>query len=65
MLPGGGMEVIEGGEAARQRRQECVNYALATVALEGFTPDDATKERTRRYVAGEITLAELVALKPE
>ena len=64
-LPGGGVEVIEISDAERQRRQEYFNYALVTVELEGFTVDDATKDRARRYVAGEISLAELVALKPE
>jgi hypothetical protein len=64
-LPGGGVEVIEISDAERQRRQEYVDYARATVELEGFTVDDATKDRARRYITGEITLAELVALKPK
>lgn len=46
----------------RARRQEIADYALATVGLEGFVPDAATQERARRWVNGEITMAELVAL---
>lgn len=46
----------------RQRRQEAVDGALANVGLEGFVPDAATQERARRWVNGEISMAELVAL---
>lgn len=46
----------------RQRRQEIANYALATVGLEGFVPTAAAQELARRWVNGEISMAELVAL---
>ncbi|NKJ21959.1 antitoxin VbhA family protein [Dyella sp. SG609] len=46
--------------AERQRRQEAVDYALATVGLEGFSPSDAVQELARRYVNGEISMVELM-----
>ncbi len=44
----------------RARRQKHADGARANVGLEGFKPDEATEERMRRYIEGEITLAELV-----
>lgn len=46
--------------AERQRRQEAVDYALATVGLEGFNPSAAVQELARRYVNGEISMVELM-----
>lgn len=44
----------------RALRQRHVDGARANVGLSGFKPDEATEERARRYVEGEITLQELV-----
>lgn len=44
----------------RARRQEHADGARANVGLEGFKPDAETEEHMRRYIEGEITLAELV-----
>ncbi len=45
----------------RQRRQKEVNTARASVRLEGFILDDETETLNARYVAGELTSAELTA----
>ena len=47
-------------EDERRKRQEAVNYARASVGLEGFRPSDADEQRAARFVAGEIDLAEFV-----
>ena len=45
----------------RRKRQEAVNYARASVGLEGFKPSQADEEHAARFIAGEIDLAEFVA----
>ena len=47
-------------EAERRKRQEAVNYARASVGLEGFKPSEADEQRAARFVAGEIDLADFV-----
>ena len=47
-------------EDERRKRQEAVNYARASVGLEGFKPSEAEEQRAARFVAGEIDLAEFV-----
>ena len=47
----------------RARRQAFVDSARANIGLEGFQPDADTEERARRYINGEITLAELVDVR--
>ena len=47
-------------EAERRKRQEAVNYARASVGLEGFKPSEADQQKAARFVAGEIDLAEFV-----
>ena len=47
-------------EAERRKRQEAVNYARASVGLEGFKPSEADEQRATRFIAGEIDLAEFV-----
>ena len=44
----------------RRKRQEAVNYARASVGLEGFKPSEAGEQRAARFVAGEIDLADFV-----
>ncbi len=45
----------------RARRQAADDYARASIRLEGFEPSAYSDEMTRRYIAGEITRAELTA----
>ena len=47
-------------EAERRKRQEAVNFARASVGLEGFKPSEADEQRAARFVAGEIDLADFV-----
>ena len=44
----------------RRKRQEAVNFARASVGLEGFKPSEADEQRAARFVAGEIDLADFV-----
>ena len=44
----------------RRKRQEAVNYARASVGLEGFKPSEEAEAQMRRHINGEIDLAELV-----
>ena len=39
----------------KARRTKAVDYARASVRLEGFVLDAETEELNRRYIAGEIT----------
>lgn len=48
-------------EAERQQRREAVNYGRASVRLEGFVLDETSEALFARYVAGELTRAELNA----
>lgn len=44
----------------RQEREEAVNYARASVALEGFQLSPADEEHAQRFIRGEIDLAQFV-----
>ncbi|MGO1602822.1 MULTISPECIES: antitoxin VbhA family protein [unclassified Halomonas] len=47
----------------KQRRQEAVNYARASVGLEGFKLSEADEAHAQRYINGEIDLAEFVKVR--
>lgn len=42
------------------RRLQAVNFARASVGLEGFTLSEIDKEQARAYVDGEISLDEFL-----
>lgn len=44
----------------RRRRENAVNFARASVGLEGFKLSEEEEAHARRFVSGEIQLAELV-----
>lgn len=44
----------------RDKRLQAVNFARASVGLEGFTPSEIDEARANAYVAGEITLDEFL-----
>jgi hypothetical protein len=44
----------------RRRRQAAVDFARASVALEGFEPHKDDEELSRRYIAGEVTIADAI-----
>lgn len=47
----------------RQRREEAVNYGMASVGLEGFTISDEQRAHAQRFIDGEIDLAEFVKVR--
>lgn len=49
--------------AERLRRENAVNFAMSSVGLEGFKPSKTEEDRARRFVAGEIELAEYVQVE--
>lgn len=44
----------------RSRRQSAVNYARASVDLEGFSLSEADEAHAQRFVDGQISLQEFV-----
>lgn len=42
----------------RREREEAVAYARASIALEGFMMSAEDEERARRFIDGELTVAE-------
>lgn len=47
-------------DAERRKRLEAINFARASVGLEGFKLSEADEQRAARFVAGEIDLSEFV-----
>jgi hypothetical protein len=43
-----------------RRREAAVNFARASVGLEGFEPNAEDEELSRRYIAGEITIEDAI-----
>lgn len=52
-------------EDERRRRQGLIDYARASVGLEGFIPSAEAEELARRYVNGEIDMAEFVKVSDD
>lgn len=46
--------------AERQRREDAVSFARASVGLEGFKPSEIEETHARRFINGEIELTEFV-----
>ena len=47
-------------DAERSRREAAVNYARASVGLEGFSLSEANEAHARRFIAAELSLREFV-----
>ncbi|CCN21271.1 plasmid-related protein [Bordetella bronchiseptica 1289] len=47
-------------ETERCRRQSAVNYARASVGLEGFSLSEADEAHAQRFIYGQISLQEFV-----
>lgn len=47
--------------AERKRREDALNYARSSVALEGFNVPDAYSKEAERFIRGEIDLPSLTA----
>lgn len=52
-------------DAERRRREEAVNYGIASGALEGFSVPDAYKTEAERFIRGEIEFPALLAAVDE
>jgi hypothetical protein len=50
-------------EDERKRRKAAVDYARASVGLEGFKLSSDDEKHAKRYVNGEIELAEFVKVR--
>ena len=49
--------------AERRRRENAVNFARASVGLEGFKPSEEDEAHARRFSNGEIELEEFIKVK--
>ena len=47
----------------KRRREAAVNFARASVGLEGFTPSEAADTGARQFIQGDIQLADFVQVK--
>ena len=50
-------------DVERRRRQDAVNFSRASVGLEGFKPSEQEEAHAKRFVDGEIDLAEFLESK--
>lgn len=50
----------EPSSSERRRREEAVNFARASIGLEGFKPSLEDEALAQRFIDGEIDLAEFV-----
>lgn len=55
------IDVIEHTDAERTRRQAAVNYARASLTLEGFTLTPELEQHALAFVNGELTLVEFIS----
>jgi len=51
--------------AERRRRENAVNFARASVGLEGFTPSEAVETSARQFIKGDLSLVDFVQAKPD
>jgi len=49
----------------RHRRERAVNFARASIGLEGFIPSNAEEAHARRFINGEIELADFIQVKAD
>lgn len=49
--------------AERKKREEAVSYARASVMLEGFKLSAEDEAHARRFINGEISMAEFVKVR--
>jgi len=50
-------------DAERRRRKEAVDYARASVCLEGFKLSATDEAHAQRFIKGEIDLADFVKVR--
>jgi hypothetical protein len=51
--------------AESRRREAAVNFARASVGLEGFKPSKAAEARARQFIKGDIQLGDFVQVQPD
>lgn len=51
--------------AERRRRESAASFARASVGLEGFKLSNEVEAQTRRFINGEIELAEFIQVKAD
>lgn len=52
-------------DSERRRRESAVNFARSSVGLEGFQPSKEAEAHARRFINGEIELAEFIQVKAD
>lgn len=58
----GEKEMSNMADVQMEKRRKAINQALASVCLEGLEPSNDYLETVDRYIKGEITSSDLVAL---
>jgi hypothetical protein len=54
---------ISGAES--RRREAAVEFAYASVGLEGFKPSESAEHFAREFIEGGISLADFIKVKPD
>ena len=50
----------EPSSTERRRREEAVNFARASIGLEGFKPSEEDEARAQLFIDGKIELTEFI-----
>ena len=56
-------EIIDVSDAEMVRRQTAVDYARASLALEGFVISTDEEQRVQAFLNGKLTLAEFISVE--
>ncbi|RMV95485.1 hypothetical protein ALP03_00006 [Pseudomonas amygdali pv. tabaci] len=56
-------DIIDVSDAEMLRRQKPVDYARASLALEGFVISNDEEQRAQAFVNGKLTLAEFISVE--
>lgn len=56
-------DIIDVSGAEMLRRQKAVDYARASLALEGFVICNDEEQRAQAFVNGKLTLAEFISVE--
>ena len=56
-------QIIRAWRAERRRREEAVNFARASISLEGFQTSKEDEDHARRFINGEIELVDFLKVE--